>query len=179
MQILAKSMQIYNCMNMLFLKEHWSDVSHVVQSCQLSASLKIWPYGAIQMTLLLWLSLLFLFYFIFENFQAILRPGPQPTSPGRARPSPQYATTPRPQSNSDCSTLAGLYKLSAGGDWKVVKWPENFGLCCVVADHSSLCCKLGEIICLLLQKFSKVRPGPQQATAWPSPRATPARAYLR
>ena len=31
-------------------------------------------------------------------------------------PSAVLQQRPRPQSNSDCSTLAGLYKLSAGGD---------------------------------------------------------------
>jgi len=52
------------------------------------------------------------------------RPSPQFPGHFAARPGPARSLQQRSrlQSNSDCSILAGLYKLSAGSDCKVVKW---------------------------------------------------------
>jgi len=117
-----------------------------------------------------------------HNFQAILRPGPQPTS---ARPDPARSLQqrPRPRVTAIVQPWRKWWAVLVMGGFhvasdRILYYGNNIGRRSA-ADHSSLCCKLGENICLLLWKFSKVRagrrlPGPARHVG----HVGPARAHL-
>jgi len=107
--------------------------------------------------------------------------------PGPARNFQARSTAITAHNNRGCSKLCtqftstSLYKLSAGGNWSGNGFHENFLIkyCITVLSagavlQTTVGCKLGQTICLLLQKFSKMwaarRPSPRHATARPGPR---------
>jgi len=97
------------------------------------------------------------------------------------QPGPARSPAITAHSNRGCSNLCmqctstGLYKLSAGVDWKVVMHFRKILACFDKQLYGPClyCVYLNYCICLLLRKFSKVRaarrrPGAQQATARPA-----------